>query len=293
MEYSCSRRSKWYNSERRTYDAWGVCTIISDISDCEIAQINPYRYRSYYFDTEIGMYYLRSRYYDPVVGRFIDADESIMLLYNYSYNIFTYCSNDSVNAVDFTGICSTSGGKFSKKNIFIVYDKAGNDFNEQANWMIKDRYNKKDCEIYKVIYIDDFVDAWNSLVKRKKDINDIYLYLHGGAGCLYFNGQTYKSNQMYDDLGELTVHGKVFLNSCNGGSSVEGGWSVAITLAMLCPGAYVRAVVNGKVYYRSFTQLFARKPLTKEKNAYWADFMYVKNYNTIQLSFVNKNRKWE
>ena len=40
----------------------------------------------------------------------------------------------------------------------------------------------------------------------------IYLYLHGGTSCLYFYGETYTVDQMYDDLGELTVHGKVFLN---------------------------------------------------------------------------------
>ena len=36
--------------------------------------INPIRYRGYYFDTEPGLYYLKSRYYDPQVGRFINAD---------------------------------------------------------------------------------------------------------------------------------------------------------------------------------------------------------------------------
>ena len=99
MEYSCSRRSKWYNSERRTYDAWGVCTIISDISDCGIAQINPYRYRSYYYDSEIGMYYLQSRYYDPAVGRIINADnffEKIIL----GKNLYLYCLNSPVRHFD-------------------------------------------------------------------------------------------------------------------------------------------------------------------------------------------------
>ena len=183
-------------------------------------------------------------------------------------------------------------GNLVKK--YILYNKAGNDFNDQANWMIKNRYKKEDCEIYKVIYIDDFVDAWNSLVKRKKDINDIYLYLHGGTSCLYFYGETYTVDQMYDDLGELTVHGKVFLNSCNGGTSVDGGgWSVAVTLAMLCPGAYVRAVVNGSVYYRSWKQLIAKKPLTKEDNAYWADFCYVKYYGGYMLAIINKTKNWE
>ena len=31
-----------------------------------IATINPYRYRGYYYDTEIGLYFLKTRYYDPV-----------------------------------------------------------------------------------------------------------------------------------------------------------------------------------------------------------------------------------
>lgn len=46
-----------------SYDAWGVCTVVSDTSECSIATINPYRYRGYYYDNEIGMYYLQSRYY--------------------------------------------------------------------------------------------------------------------------------------------------------------------------------------------------------------------------------------
>ena len=33
-----------------SYDAWGVCTVISDTTDCNIATINPYRSRGYYFD---------------------------------------------------------------------------------------------------------------------------------------------------------------------------------------------------------------------------------------------------
>ncbi|GEM_PF-4257860 len=107
MEYSCSRRSKWYNSERRTYDAWGVCTTVSDTTACGIAGINPYRYRSYYFDTEIGMYYLQSRYYDPVVGRFINADEILFILsMNHGilqYDVFSYCNNNGVMNEDYSG----------------------------------------------------------------------------------------------------------------------------------------------------------------------------------------------
>lgn len=52
------------------YDAWG--DILS--SSGSKAEINPLRYRGYYYDTETGFYYLQSRYYDPVTHRFINAD---------------------------------------------------------------------------------------------------------------------------------------------------------------------------------------------------------------------------
>lgn len=82
------------------YDAWGK--LIS--SSGSLADINPLRYRGYYYDTETGFYYLQSRYYDPVVSRFINADKYAStgdgLL---SYNMFAYCSNNPVNYSDPSG----------------------------------------------------------------------------------------------------------------------------------------------------------------------------------------------
>ena len=49
------------------YDAWG--DILS--SSGSKAEINPLRYRGYYYDTETGFYYVSSRYYDPEIGRWI------------------------------------------------------------------------------------------------------------------------------------------------------------------------------------------------------------------------------
>ena len=82
------------------YDAWG--NILS--SSGSKAEINPLRYRGYYYDTETGFYYLQSRYYDPVTHRFINAD-------SYSstgqgiigYNMFAYCNNSPVIQADHTG----------------------------------------------------------------------------------------------------------------------------------------------------------------------------------------------
>ena len=55
------------------YDAWGN-HIVTDYTEFGLGQINPIRYRSYYYDTETGLYYLKSRYYDPQTGRFISMD---------------------------------------------------------------------------------------------------------------------------------------------------------------------------------------------------------------------------
>ena len=45
------------------YDAWG--NIVS--SSGRLAEINPLRYRGYYYDSETGFYYLQSRYYDRIL----------------------------------------------------------------------------------------------------------------------------------------------------------------------------------------------------------------------------------
>jgi len=96
---------------RYSYDAWGVCSIAdaNTVENYNIATINPFRYRGYYYDAEIGMYYLQSRYYDPAVGRFINADEVEMMIASEEIivlNLFAYCENDVVNNTDIVGFIS-------------------------------------------------------------------------------------------------------------------------------------------------------------------------------------------
>ena len=94
-----------------SYDAWGTPVAITDGNGNDvsgnanhIANINPFRYRGYFYDTETGLYYLQSRYYDPQVGRFINADGYVStgqdVLGN---NMFVYCGNNSISRLDPSG----------------------------------------------------------------------------------------------------------------------------------------------------------------------------------------------
>ena len=92
------------------YDAWGNHSVQdangADINDAaHIGSINPFRYRGYYYDTEIGLYYLKSRYYDPEVGRFITIDDISYLnleIIN-GLNLYAYCGNNPVMRIDENG----------------------------------------------------------------------------------------------------------------------------------------------------------------------------------------------
>ena len=89
------------------YDAWGNHTVTdangNAITDADhIGNLNPFRYRGYYFDRETGFYFLQSRYYDPEVGRFLNMDsieyadpESVN-----GINLYSYCGNNPVMGVD-------------------------------------------------------------------------------------------------------------------------------------------------------------------------------------------------
>lgn len=86
-----------------SYDAWGKCTVKPMQSiHTEAANANVFRYRSYIYDTDLGMYYLHNRYYDPEVGRFISEDPA-----RDGTNWYAYCNGDSVNYVDPTGLWRT------------------------------------------------------------------------------------------------------------------------------------------------------------------------------------------
>ena len=98
------------------YDAWGEVLVSSDASGFGLAQINPLRYRGYYYDQETGLYYLQTRYYDPKVRRFLNADDASVLTKDPEQltekNLYAYCDDNPVMYRDDTGMFDIVSGIF-------------------------------------------------------------------------------------------------------------------------------------------------------------------------------------
>jgi len=108
------------------YDAWGNQTVSWSTGQQWVAEMNPFRYRGYFYDTETGFYYLNSRYYDPEVGRFISADGYVStgqgLLGN---NMYAYCGNNPVMRID----------PFGYKWWEDFTERVGNAYNDATEWV--------------------------------------------------------------------------------------------------------------------------------------------------------------
>ena len=161
------------------YDAWGNVISIADnngnaiTSPNHIGNLNPFRYRGYYQDTETGLYYLMSRYYDAVTHRFINADGyfqsggSIL-----DANTFAYCKNNPIMYMD----------KYGDKS---VYDLQGDMMD-----------NPHSCD-YDIIYLTKLIKQGYGY---KEDIPDWKLKSDGiistiGEGAIS-SGLDY-SNQLF------------------------------------------------------------------------------------------------
>ena len=145
-----------------TYDAWGkLLTSTGDLAD-----VNPLRYRGYFYDTETGLYYLQSRYYDPEVGRFITTDafastgQGII-----GTNMFAYCGNDPINYFDSSGcipqavedrfvhdkvleyICSQDSTKSLRYTETCIYL---NGIDWRGGWGFCDLYNSVTGEVWEL-----------------------------------------------------------------------------------------------------------------------------------------------
>ena len=142
---------------RYSYDAWGAVTSALTYTELaenvDIAAINPFRYRGYYYDEEIKLYYLQSRFYDSNVGRFVNGDDIETIGYDADVllpNTFVYCKNDVINTSDESGMFSFND-LFKKFSGFIkkLFNKFMDNLKKQVQ--ITRKYIKISVTVIKLV----------------------------------------------------------------------------------------------------------------------------------------------
>jgi len=80
------------------YNAWGKPESTTGTLATTVGELNPFRYKGYYFDSDTGMYYCHTRYYVPDWCRWLCADGVIGLDPSslFEQNLYCYCNNNPV-----------------------------------------------------------------------------------------------------------------------------------------------------------------------------------------------------
>ena len=132
-----------------------------------------------------------------------------------TWHLYAYCANNPVNYTDPSG--------HQKNRVSIYYVNGSNDFYKQAYSSCY--YKENSSDLKKVTYTSQFKKVWNNL---KSNTTEIYLFLHGGEGVLYFKGVNFYNSQIkklsYKNLKNVN---KLYILTCKGAKG--GKKSVAYT----------------------------------------------------------------
>ena len=231
-----------------SYDAWGVCTVTSDTSAVGIATVNPFRYRGYYYDSEIGMYYLQSRYYDAASGRFINCDAVDCLINGgtaYKFNEFLYCENDPINDTDSSGLFSWKKfgeiiqkvASFSKGLLSFVLDMYG--LSRKA-YSKRTKYKQPDSLLS---YVNGHKSKIKKLSKTASSIAafmDVVLVVADCAEILRSN------RNVLVKIADILFYGVIRLLGYLGGKLIS--WIVSKIFIALCWGKFIIEWMLNKLF---------------------------------------------
>ncbi|OLR58404.1 hypothetical protein BHF70_01445 [Anaerostipes sp. 494a] len=184
----------------------------------ENAAGNEVCYTGGIYDSTTGLYYLNARYFNPEDGRFLTEDTYRGEVNEPdTWHLYAYCKNNPVNYTDPSG---------HKAKRVIYYNKKGHGFKKQA--MHSPYYKNSQVTFKSVIKKAQFKKEWN---KIPKGTSELYLYLHGGVSCLYFDGSDLKLKELLA-LKKKKIKKKIVLLSCKGGIGDKN--SVAKIMAKKC-----------------------------------------------------------
>ena len=130
------------------YDPYGNILSINKYNNDPIGDINPIRYKDYYYDLQTGWYQLGSRFYDSEVGRFLNADDVSLLMETDSgvvdKNLYAYCDGNPVMRKD-------DGGEFWQIAAALIGAGVGAAFEIGSQILAGDVHSIKDINVEKVL----------------------------------------------------------------------------------------------------------------------------------------------
>ena len=188
------------------YDAWGRPISKTGSMASTLGTLNPFRYRSYVYDEETGLYYLRSRYYRPEQCRFLNADSLL------TPNLFCHCNNNPIIAVDPDGhdafwITDSTAVFSAGHTSLLLYDP--NDSSWYYFYWGSRTYTVSSTAAVKVAKVN--IEVINGTYLNLDSLNDALIDIEGKRGnydsAFYFPGNFSASlayaRQLENDFNEI------------------------------------------------------------------------------------------
>ena len=238
------RPIKEYRADGKYITKTYVCDSFGAEKNIDLADSNPFRYCSEYYDKGIDKIYLRARTYDPTLGRFTQQDPA-----RDGFNWYVYCNGNPIAYADPTGLESYVFYTTGKNSVFL----------SQAQWQ-KDRLEKMGEKVIMIPVTDvkTFEEGWNGMgvVDGKSvDINYVMIYTHGNQRSMIFESGSSTKAMSID--GKNSSGGKIGnindlqrkkikelnLLSCNAGNLLT-YWNEGENLA----SALSKKVMGGNTY---------------------------------------------
>ena len=256
-----------------SYNYYAFGTAVSNVntsatsSDQHFAAINPMQYRSYYWDDDLGAYYLQSRYYAPDWCRFVNADipeiANMTKEHIAGINLFAYCNNDPVNNSD-------PNGNVSWKDLLNIIKKIISKIGVICKRYKKSIKYKDPKKIYK------YVNENKSKIKSfKNNISSIATFL--GILMAVVNVGSILARNKYFSLAvaEILFYGLVRLVSYGLEKLVE---------------FIVKYVLQGRIVLKYIVRAVLNKVIDFALSRKWVERLknnYLSYVNVKRISFTN------
>ena len=258
----------------------------------DIAAINPFRYRGYYYDEEIGMYYLQSRYYDAKVVRFVNADDIACIGQSKSvlgFNILTYCENNPITFTDTSGNLMRFSFKYAQSTIFSIKEF----YNESKR--VKKNFEKKysifNVDVVQINNFSSFEKKWNAM--SAQDV--VVINCHARPTSMNKGGMGITKLSQITNLNFKTIKCLILLG-CNAGhydyiwSNVAYEFSKKISGCVMASDGTVYSRIGPKFKSKAdkeWEKYKNKKKSSRKKNWGWVIYKnytwYSTNLDTISI----------